>query len=108
MNINDTTEVRTKRKRGLNEFFAKIDQSYLDDIVYLWLTNNNVSTTVLEHQELKELLDVFKYKISTRVVYGKYLNSAIIKSKKGIKVDFIGSEMSLTADGSKSSANISF
>lgn len=106
--IKDNVEGKVKRRRGIFDHFVRIDQSYLDKIVYRWLTNNNVSTTVLEHIELQELMDMLKYKLPTRIAYNNYLDSETDLSLRGIKEKIENSTVSLTADGWKSASNNSF
>lgn len=107
-NLNLDVEPQTNKKRQMNDYFERVNQNEAENIVFRWLTNHNIPTTVLEHEELRELLKLSNHRLPNRKAYNKYLHINSCVAKEKIKFLMKDSMVSLTSDGWKSNSNTSF
>lgn len=107
LNLDDESRKLNKR-RMVNEYFERSNQCMVEEIIFRWITNHNLPTTVLDHEELKELLKLSGHRLPNRKAYSKYIEEESIRAKEEIKKKMKESTISLNSDGWKSSSSTNY
>lgn len=66
------------------DHFKRSNQSMVDEIIFRWITNHNIPTTVLDHEDLKELKKLSGHRLPNRKAYSKYLDDESTFAKEEI------------------------
>lgn len=68
----------------MNDYYDQNNQGDIDEIIFRQITNHNIPTIVLDHEELKDLLKIFNYKLSSSKAFIRYEEDTSKTAKKQI------------------------